>query len=218
MIVYDVAVKVLDTVISSAQHCQPDLWHYIHCFVSVGRHIHTTHNKSSIKFGLEFECCCCFRTFRTRGDKERPSIITVVIRWLRVLRKGRSSCLKVFCKKSLQSAYKCIKKEIPTLNFSKLLSTHFLQNISNMTDSRKNMEFFQKQSQWLLLNANYMSKRIHIQHFLRLTMTNILMEIYKKVIRKLFLVLNFCVPFEFLGMFKVAFPYGSVFFSMTVGC
>ena len=32
MIVYDVATKVLDRVISSAQHRWPDIWHYI-CFV-----------------------------------------------------------------------------------------------------------------------------------------------------------------------------------------
>ena len=35
MIVYDVATKVLDTAISSAQHRSSDLWHYI-CFVQSG--------------------------------------------------------------------------------------------------------------------------------------------------------------------------------------
>ena len=49
MIVYDMATKVLDTVISSAQHRWPNLWHYICYFVQLGevftveenKHIHT---------------------------------------------------------------------------------------------------------------------------------------------------------------------------------
>ena len=36
MIVYDVATKVLDNVIFSAQHRWPNLWHYICCFVQSG--------------------------------------------------------------------------------------------------------------------------------------------------------------------------------------
>ena len=40
MIVYDVAMKVLDTLISPAQHRWPDVWHYIYCFVSVRRSLY----------------------------------------------------------------------------------------------------------------------------------------------------------------------------------
>ena len=45
MIAYDVAMKVLDRLISSAQHRWPDLWHYI-CFIQsdafmVKRNTHT---------------------------------------------------------------------------------------------------------------------------------------------------------------------------------
>ena len=45
MIVYDVATKVLDTVISSAQHGWPNLWHYICCFVQLGEAFTVEENK-----------------------------------------------------------------------------------------------------------------------------------------------------------------------------
>ena len=58
MIVYNMAVKVLDTVIYSAQHRWPDLWHYIYCFVQSGeaftveRNTHThTGNQEKLPVG-----------------------------------------------------------------------------------------------------------------------------------------------------------------------
>ena len=44
MIVYDVAMKVLDRVIPSAHYHWPDLWHYI-CFVQSGEAFTVERNK-----------------------------------------------------------------------------------------------------------------------------------------------------------------------------
>ena len=45
LIVYDVAMKVLDTIISSAQHRWPNLWHYIYCFIQSGEAFAVEGNK-----------------------------------------------------------------------------------------------------------------------------------------------------------------------------
>ena len=60
MIAYDVMMKVLDTVISSAQHCWPDLRHYIVLFesgeastVAGNKHTHThTHRNQFLSINL----------------------------------------------------------------------------------------------------------------------------------------------------------------------